>query len=146
MKVRSDRRHRFSVPPEELWAAMASVDRFQRWWPWLRRFDAASLSAGETWTATVQPPLPYRLTFALHLTEVDAPRSAAVEVTGDIEGAARLEVSPIESGSELHFVSELAPRNPALRAVAGVAAPLVRFGHDWVLDAGLRQFRSRALP
>jgi hypothetical protein len=29
--------------------------------------------------------------------------------------------------------------------VAGVAAPLVRRGHDWVLDTGARQFRDRAL-
>lgn len=125
---------------------MADVGSFQRWWPWLRRFEADSLDAGETWTATVQPPLPYRLSFALHLTEVDAPRAITVEVTGDIEGAAELEVTPIESGCELHFTSELAPSNPGLRAVARFAAPVVRFGHDWVLDAGLRQFRRNALP
>jgi hypothetical protein len=26
-----------------------------------------------------------------------------------------------------------------------MAPVMVRFGHDWVLDAGLRQFRRRAL-
>jgi hypothetical protein len=29
--------------------------------------------------------------------------------------------------------------------VARVAQPVVTFGHDWVLDTGARQFRSRAL-
>ena len=32
-----------------------------------------------------------------------------------------------------------------LRTFAAVARPVVRFGHDWVLDTGVQQFRSRAL-
>ena len=144
VRIRSDQRHQFDAAPDELWAAMVSVDRFQAWWPWLRRFDASGVARGEVWTATVQPPLPYRLTFDLLLTEVDAPRVVAVDVTGDIEGAARLEVSPRGEGSELHFTSELTPTNSILRAVAQVAAPVARYGHQWVLDTGLRQFRDRA--
>ncbi len=124
---------------------MAQVDRYRDWWPWLRRFDATSLSAGDVWTATVQPPLPYRLTFDLLITEARPPSLVAVDVTGDLEGTARLEVSTSPVGSELHFTSELTPTNSVLRAVAQVAAPIARYGHEWVLDNGLRQFRSRAL-
>lgn len=123
---------------------MAQVHRYREWWPWLRRFDAVALAPGEVWTATVQPPLPYRLTFRLHLLEVDAPRCVEVDVSGDIEGTARLEVVPTASGSDLHFRSDLGPRSPALATVARFAEPMVRFGHDWVIDAGLRQFRRRA--
>ena len=144
VRIRSDRRHSFDVSPEELWAAMAQVDRFRDWWPWLRRFDATSLSTGDVWTATVQPPLPYRLTFDLFITEAEAPSFVAVDVTGDIEGSARLEVHGSAVGSELHFTSELTPTNSVLRAVAQVATPIVRYGHEWVLDTGLRQFRARA--
>ena len=97
---------------------------------------------GEVWTATVQPPLPYRLTFDLLITEVRPLRVVAVDVTGDIEGTARLEVSTSRVGSELHFTSELTPTNSILRTVAQVAAPVARYGHAWVLDSGLRQFRS----
>jgi len=143
--MRSDRRHSFDVSPEELWAAMARVDCYQDWWPWLRRFDAAALSAGDVWTATVQPPLPYRLTFDLLITEADAPSVVAVDVTGDLEGTARLEVAGSLVGSELHFTSELEPTRSMLRAVTRWATPVARFGHEWVLDSGLRQFRERAL-
>lgn len=145
MKIRSDRRHAFSVPPEELWEAMVRVDAYREWWPWLRSFDAIALATGEVWTAVVQPPLPYRLRFDIRLDEVEAPRVASAEVSGDIEGTARLEIEPTSHGSELHLVSELAPTNAVLRAVARVAHPMVRFGHEWVLDTGLRQFRDRAL-
>jgi hypothetical protein len=144
VRIRSDQRHHFHASPSELWAAMVRVDRFQTWWPWLRRFDAAGIERGDVWTATVQPPLPYRVRLELLLTEVDAPRVVAVDVTGDVEGSARLEVSPRGAGSELHFTSELAPTSSILRAVAQVAGPLARYGHEWVLETGLQQFRSRA--
>jgi hypothetical protein len=97
-----------------------------------------------TWSAVVQPPLPYRLRFELHLGDVEPPRVVTADVTGDITGSARLEITPSDEGCELHLLSELRPTNPMLRAVAQVAAPMARFGHDWVLDTGLRQFRARA--
>jgi uncharacterized protein YndB with AHSA1/START domain len=146
VRISSDRRHAFAVPPEELWEAMAQVDAYRRWWPWLRHFDGIALGAGEVWTAVVQPPLPYRLRFEIHLDDVRAPHHVGAEITGDIEGQARLEVAPTSDGSELHVVSELEPTSSLLRAVAQVASPVARFGHQWVLDTGLRQFRERALP
>jgi hypothetical protein len=145
VRLRSDQRHRFDAAPDELWAAIASVDRYREWWPWLRRFDADGLSTGDVWAATVQPPLPYRVSFDLHLIEVDAPRVVAADVTGDVEGSARLEVFAVDAGSELHFTSELTPTNSVLRAVTRLASPVARYGHEWVLNTGLAQFRARAL-
>ena len=144
MRIRSDQVHEFAAAPEELWEAMLSVHRFQTWWPWLRRFEATGVARGDVWSATVQPPLPYRVGFDLLLTEVQAPRVVAVDVTGDIEGSARLEVSPRGAGSELHFTSELTPTRSILRFIAEVATPVAKFGHQWVLENGLEQFRSRA--
>jgi len=133
------------MPPEDLWAAIARVDDYRRWWPWLRHLDATGLERGATWTATVQPPLPYRVSFELHLVAVEAPHLVAADVTGDIEGEARLELSPTDLGSELHLTSALVPTNRVLRTVAQMAEPIARFGHQWVLDTGLRQFRASAL-
>jgi len=146
MKISSDRRHAFAVSPDELWAAMTRVGAYRGWWPWLRQFEAEALEPGTTWSAVVQPPLPYRLRFDIHLEQVDAPHLVGAKVTGDIVGSARLEIAPTANGSELHLMSDLAPTNAVLRVVAQVAAPVAHFGHDWVLDTGLRQFRERALP
>lgn len=145
MEVRSDRRYRFAVPPPELWAAITAVDRYRGWWPWLRRFDAESFEAGATWSCTVQPPLPYTLRFTIHLEEVEPSRFVTAEIDGDIVGRAAIDLRPLDGGSELRLVSILAPRNPALRLVATVARPAAQFGHDWVLDTGLRQFERAAL-
>jgi len=67
-------------------------------------------------------------------------------VTGDISGSARLHLAETATGSRLHLESSLQPRHRVLQAVAAMAAPVAHFGHEWVLDTGLRQFRDRALP
>jgi uncharacterized protein YndB with AHSA1/START domain len=143
--VHSARRYRFDAGPEELWAAFTKVEDYRHWWPWLRRFDAGAFAEGERWTCVVQPPLPYSLRFDLVLDEVVEGERVAATVTGDITGSARLELTADGTGSELALESKLAPANAMLRAIAVVARPVVRFGHDWVLDTGLRQFKSSAL-
>lgn len=145
MDVRSDRRYRFPVEPEELWAVLTRTDEYRGWWPWLRHLDGAELVPGTEWGCVVQPPLPYVLRFTLCIVEVDVPRSVAAVVDGDLTGDARLDIAATGDGTELHLVSRLAPSNVVLRSVARLASPVARFGHDWVLDTGVRQFRERAL-
>jgi uncharacterized protein YndB with AHSA1/START domain len=144
MDVRSDRRYRFEVPPEALWPVLTSVEHYRAWWPWLRGFEAGAFASGERWTCVVQPPLPYSLTFTIALDEVVPERLATAVITGDITGEARLEVTATDDGCEARLQSRLVPANQILRAIATLARPVARFGHDWVLDTGLRQFRSRA--
>jgi hypothetical protein len=149
VEVRSDRRHRFDVDRRELWAAITSVEDFSAWWPWLRAFDGERLAAGETWDCTVQPPLPYSLHFALEIDEVVPYELVTARVSGDLTGSARLEVRDLSNQegtrSEIRLTSGLSPANRVLRTFALMARPVVRFGHDWVLDTGVQQFRSRAL-
>ena len=145
MHVGSDRSYRFDASPEAVWSAVSDLGSYRRWWPWLRRFDATALATGDVWRCTVQPPLPYTLRFTVTLDEVAPPRLVRASVAGDIEGSAALDVGPWGTGAEVRLVSELSPTNALLRAVAVAAGPVVRFGHDWVLDTGARQFSERAL-
>ena len=48
------------------------------------------------------------------------------------------------AASEVRLTSSLEPGNGFLRTVARLAAPVVRYGHDWVLDSGARGFIERA--
>jgi hypothetical protein len=145
VEVRSDRRWQFGVDPPTLWAAMSDISSYRTWWPWLARFDADAFEEGASWRCTVQPPLPYVLRFGIHLDVVDAPHHAEATIDGDIAGTARLTIEPDGDGSVLRLESHLAPANAFLRGVARIAAPVVRLGHDWVLDTGAGQFRRRAL-
>jgi uncharacterized protein YndB with AHSA1/START domain len=145
VEIHSDRRWDFDVPAPMLWRAIAGVDAYQGWWPWLRRFDARGLVAGDTWRCVVQPPLPYAIRFRVAIEEVDPHRLVAASVSGDVTGRARLEIGDTDAGCEARLVSALSPGKGALRLVAALARPIARFGHDWVLDTGATQFAARAV-
>jgi uncharacterized protein YndB with AHSA1/START domain len=144
--IRSDRRYRFRVGRRELWTAISDVERYPGWWPWLRRFEANALALGDTWSCVVQPPLPYAVRFRISIDDLVEGERIGATLAGDIEGTARLHLVDIPTGCEARMTSALAPDHRALRAVALVARPLVRFGHDWVLDTGAAQFTASVLP
>ncbi|MEA2902366.1 MAG: hypothetical protein QOH36_2253 [Actinomycetota bacterium] len=145
MQVGSDRAFAFAVGPAALWTALTSVERYRTWWPWLRRFDGESFVAGARWRCAVRAPLGYPVRFDVVLDEVAAGRSAAAVVTGDIAGHARLDVVATGGGgSELRLVSTLTSERWLLRAIARLAPPVARLGHDRLLDTGVRQFRAQA--
>ena len=141
----SDRSYHFAVPPRVVWATLAATNQYRAWWPWLREFDASDLAVGQHWRCEVRPPLPYSLRFVIELVEVDEPYVVAAVVDGDITGTARIEIGARRGGSDVHFTSRLAPARGSVGLIARCARPVVRRGHDWVLDTGARQFASRAL-
>ena len=142
----SDRRWDFDVPVEELWDALSAVDRYPTWWPWLRRFDPGEgFRTTSRWSCVVVPPLPYVVRFQVDLDEVRPHREVRASVRGDVRGWAELTVDGSRRSSSARLRSELRPSNPVLQRFAMLAPPLVRWGHDWVLDQGQRQFAERGL-
>lgn len=146
MEVRSDRTYLFRHPPEVVWEAIARTGSYQAWWPWLRRFDADGLVAGDRWHCTVRPPLPYVLQFTVVLEEVTQGSRIVASVTGDIGGTATVDMDPTSGGSSVRLRSSLVPTGQPLRGIMRWTPWLPRYGHDWVLDTGLNQFRRRAFP
>jgi hypothetical protein len=144
MLVSSDRTYRFPLPHHELWEQITDVAGYRTWWPWLREFDARAFEQGEVWQCTVQPPLPYAVRFRVALDEVVEGVSVAATITGDIVGWAHLDVAALSDGSEVRLTSDLGPANALLRFVAVAARPMARFGHNWVLDTGAKQFGQRS--
>jgi uncharacterized protein YndB with AHSA1/START domain len=153
MRIDSDRCYRFAVPPSRLWAAVCDVRSFPRWWSWLHEFEGRRLAPGEVWECAVRPPLPYVLRFRLIIGEVDEARLVTATVEGDIAGRATLDITArpvgaagrdLRADSEVRLRSSLAPGRRWLEMLATVAGPATRYGHDWVLDTGARQFAERA--
>jgi uncharacterized protein YndB with AHSA1/START domain len=140
--VRSDRRYRFAVPRRAVWEAFTQVDQYRVWWPWLRSFDGVAFEPGQRWQCVVKAQLPYTLEFVIALEDVIDSTSAHAELSGDIEGWARLTLSDEGTGSELSLRSELTARGGPARWLDAIVPPLARRGHDWVLDNGIRQFRA----
>jgi uncharacterized protein YndB with AHSA1/START domain len=140
VRLDSDRRYHFSVQPAALWSAIAETADYRRWWPWLTGFEAGGLVAGDVWRCAVRPPLPYTLRFAIHLDEVVPTTLVTARLSGDIAGTARLDVTPEGDGCDVRLTSLLTPSSTAFGLLARLARPIVRRGHDWVLDTGARQF------
>jgi hypothetical protein len=147
--------HRYAIPMarEHVWARIGDVGDYRAWWPWLRGFEATALAPGAEWRCEVQPPLPYLVRFTVAIEHVEAPSVVRARVLGDVVGTATvtLEDAPAEGddaggpGCIARLDSSLAPGNAALRLVSRFAAPVARFGHDWVLDSGARLFITRGL-
>ncbi len=144
---RSDRGWSFDVDVDRLWDRFTTVEQYVEWWPWLRSFDPADgFRTGACWRCVVAPPLPYVVRFTVQLDRIDEGRRVDATVRGDVRGGAVLTVDGDgDGGSTARLRSELAPANPVLRSVGRVARPMVEWGHDWVLDQGLRQFVAAAL-
>jgi hypothetical protein len=140
--------HRYELPltPETVWSRINGVEHYRSWWPWLRQFEGGGLAVGDEWRCTVQPPVPYLVRFRVVIDHVEPPTLVRAEVLGDVVGDATLTLEPAaaaECVAVLH--SSLAPGNTALAVVSRFAAPIARFGHDWVLDSAARQFIARAV-
>jgi hypothetical protein len=103
------------------------------------------LAPGEVWSCTVRPPAPYTLRFRLAIDQVEPGRRVTATIGGDIRGRARLDIADGGPGTRVRLRAGLAPANRWLAAVASLARPAVRYGHDWVLDTGARQFGEQAV-
>lgn len=141
----SDRHYLFDAQPETVWQAMARVEDYRVWWPWLRRFEARGLVAGDHWHCTIQPPLPYPVHFALELGRLETAALVTAAISGDVEGAARLELGRDGGGCRVRVRSELVPASRALQVVVQLAGPLAQFAHAWVFDLGAEQFSSQLI-
>jgi hypothetical protein len=144
MRLTTDRTYRFPFDAEEFWTRISHVDDYGHWWPWLHHFDGRRLSVGDVWSCQVHPPVPYVVHFTVRLDEVCHGRSVHATISGDIDGTAVLDVQQDGPGCSVRLVSELSPAKQSLRVMSIAARPVVRFGHNWILDVGVRQFRARS--
>ena len=138
--VRSERSYRFQADPKQLWSLLGRVDDYTGWWPWLRRFDAIGVVAGDEWRCTIRPPLPYALRAVVRIEHVAEPSLVVAGVSGDIVGNCRVELGDHVDGTEVRLTSELRAVRGLIKVISRTLPPLARWGHDWVLDAGARQF------
>jgi carbon monoxide dehydrogenase subunit G len=134
---------RFAVPPAELWATIENTDRFEGWWGWLHDFqvEGPGLVPGSVLRGVVAPPLPYRMALRVVLANCRRPHRIDAEVHGDLEGVARLVLEPDGTGTHACVSWRIEMTQPAMRVAAGLARPLLRWGHDRVVDVTVASFR-----
>jgi hypothetical protein len=137
----------FPVGPDELWETLERFEAFESWWPWLREFgaDTAGLVPGNVLHGTVVPPVPYRLRLDIRLRTSRPPHLVEAAIAGDVDGFATFRLEGVEDGTRVAAQWSLDMASGPLRFASRVAYPLLRWGHDRVVERAVAGFRQRAL-
>jgi hypothetical protein len=135
--------HRFSVPPETVWAAIERTNEFEGWWGWLGEFRLVGpgLQSGSALVGVVSPPLPYRMPIRVDLEDCVRPTLIDAAVHGDLEGRAHLVFEPDGGGTLATAAWTIEMMQLPMRVAARFAHPLLRWarpgcrGHGGRLSA-----------
>jgi hypothetical protein len=140
-------RFAFPVQTSELWEAIGRLDQFEGWWGWLSELevDGPGLQTGSVLRGTVAPPVPYRMRVVVELDRCVPGRLIDASVKGDLVGEAHLRLDPAPDGTMTEVAWSLEMMQLPMRLAARVAYPLLRWGHDRVVEATVRGFRAQLL-
>ena len=134
----------FDVTPGELWLSIEHAEQFERSWPWLREFslEGGRLRSGAVMHGVVTPPLPYRMRVDLELVTCRRPTVIDAVVHGDLEGTASLHIRRRGSdGCRVEATWSVEMMQTPMRIANRFALPLLRWGHDRVVEITVRSFR-----
>lgn len=133
----------FPVGAEQLWAAMTQFDSFGSWWSWLREFsvEGAPLEVGTVLHGIVEPPLAYRMRLDVVVDRCEPARRIGAAIHGDLEGTAVLDLESDEHETFVHAAWTIEMMQAPMRLAARIGHPLLRWGHDRVVDATVDGFR-----
>jgi hypothetical protein len=132
---------RFEAASADLWAALATTERYATWWPWLRDEELPELATGEHARFRVAAPSGYSLRLELDLDQVVAGERVVATIHGDLEGTAELRLRPVDRGAtDIVLWWDVEVRRPLMRAIGLVAQRVLESGHERVVRMGLEAF------
>lgn len=136
--------HDFDARPPDLWGELARVDQFERWWPWMRavRLEGSALEPGSRISFRVVPPVRFEMQIAVDVTASHEPDWIEGSVSGDLSGAARLELRPQRRGSVCSVARDVEIADPKIRRVIHFARPVLLWAQRWAVEIALHGFRS----
>jgi uncharacterized protein YndB with AHSA1/START domain len=138
-------RHSYKFPqsPEGIWDALEQVDQFALWWPWLEdfRLEGDSLVAGAVLYGVVAPPLPYRMRVQIELTRCEKPAIIEALVHRDLEGEASVALCSQGVGTHVEVAWTLEMMQRPMRLADRMAHPVLKRGHDRVVENTVAEFR-----
>lgn len=138
--------HRWVVPapPDDVYAALADIERYPRWWPQVR---AVVPGGPDSVHAVVRSVLPYRLRLDLTRELADpADRHLRVGLDGDLRGWMTCDITAGQGGSVVAFAQECVVTPALLTRLARPLAPLLRANHAHMMSAGRRGLAAYLAP
>lgn len=136
--------HRFDASPQELWNELGRVDRFEEWWPWMRRVElrGTALASGSVISFGIDPPVPLEMTISVAVSASEEPHWLEGDVFGDLSGTARLELVGRGDHSVCTVSWDVEIANRGIRRVIKLARPMLLWAQRWAVEIALHGFRS----
>ena len=137
----------FPVPRSQLWAQLERFELYPSWWSWLREFDVegSGLVAGIVMRGLVEPPVPYPFRVTVTIVDASPPAALTARLEGDVTGSASMRLEEVDGQTCVGCMWTLRMNTRNLRVAARLAAPVMRWGHDRVVERTVRSFAANAL-
>jgi hypothetical protein len=92
-------------------------------------------------TGVITPPLPYRMRLRVDLLDCERPSRIEAAVHGDLEGWAQLLLEGDNGETRVTATWTFEMMQRSMRMAARLAHPVLRWGHDRVVEITVRAFR-----
>lgn len=127
------------APREQVYAALAHVEGYQRWWPQIREIHRIDVDSGHV---RIRSMLPYTLDLVLARAVQDEARGMLrVDVTGDLRGWCAWQITAEGAGTRARFSQEVEVTVPLLQRAPFAIRPLLRGNHAHMMRSGERGLR-----
>jgi uncharacterized protein YndB with AHSA1/START domain len=143
-----ERAFTFAAPVDRVWATLSRPDQYPRWWPWLHDFtiEGDAFKPGTVLRGVVVPPIPYRLHLCVEIDDAEAEHHVAANVHGDLEGLARIDLDAAGTRTRVVASWNVEMMQAPMRLAASLGmTPLLRWGHDRVVETTVATFRRQSL-
>lgn len=129
---------------EQVYAALADVEGYERWWPQIRQVHRIDADSGRV---RIRSLLPYTLDLVLARTvQVEARGILRVDIAGDLQGWCAWQLSAEGAGTRARFSQEVEVTVPMLQRTPFAIRPLLRGNHSHMMRSGERGLRSYLRP
>jgi carbon monoxide dehydrogenase subunit G len=136
---RFDNEWHVRAPRDQVYATLADVEGYERWWPQVREIHRIDPTKGRV---RVRSLLPYTLDLVLaRAVEDEAHGILRVDITGDLLGWCGWRVSDAGAGTRARFSQEVEVTAPILMRAPFAIRPLLRGNHAHMMRSGERGLR-----
>ena len=119
-----------------MYAALAEVEDYPRWWPQIREIHRIDADSGRV---RIRSLLPFTLDLVLaRALEDRAGGILRVDITGDLQGWCAWQLNAIGSVTRAQFSQEVHVLVPMLQRVPFAVRPLLRGNHAHMMRSGER--------
>ena len=132
----------FAAPIECIWDGIYAVEDWPKWWRYvlaveeLQHGDATGVGAVRRYTWGSR--LPYRLSFAMRTTLVQAPHVLEGVAQGELNGTGRWTLREDGAATWARYDWQVTTSRSWMNALAPLLAPVFRWNHGEVMAEGAR--------